>query len=329
MPDLRPQLFNGPADIPAETASALATNSRGLGMRDSLTALGWAGNPIGTICLALSTDGSRVANGWFSLWGALSAEPIEFAAIKLWDHTQRGTNIRISNITGQQFQFSSGRLQSDYADGTAFEVSAAKAGQDVPPAEWPSCGIGNMALRAIVHLDKTSNKTTNPTLKVTVLAVPLSATEMATLSERTLHPAWPGVKILEAKADLFPAASQSNWGCPMLPIIYTRDRDATITTTPSGHHLRFAIAEIMRTASLPTACVTRGAMNEKGQQALDDEDSLETRLPTITWPATERPLPDRGKTTTHLKCFPAYRTHRYEAVTNQTTIHNSNANCNK
>ena len=115
------------------------------------------------------------------------------------------------------------------------------------------------------------------------------------LSEWTLPPAWPGIKVLEGRADFFPAPDNATWGCPLLPLLYTNNRDATITTFPSGHRLRYAIAEIMRTATLPTACVTRGALHEKGQQALDNEEALETRLPSITWPTFERPLPDRGK----------------------------------
>ena len=108
-----PEFFRNPGDLPLELRQSLTTMSHSLGMKDTLIALGWLGEPVATVCLSLSTDGTRAANGWFSLWGCLSAEPVEFPATKLWENTQRGTSIRISNIQGQQFPFSSGQLQSE------------------------------------------------------------------------------------------------------------------------------------------------------------------------------------------------------------------------
>ncbi len=151
MPDLKPEFFRNPGDLPPELRQSLTTMSHGLGMKDTLIALCWRGESIATVCLSLSTDGSRAANGWFSLWGPLSIEPVEFAATKLWENTQRGTTIHIYNITGQQFPFSSGQLQSEYTDIDSFEVKVTKGGQEVPPNEWAACGVGHLALRAFAH----------------------------------------------------------------------------------------------------------------------------------------------------------------------------------
>ncbi len=295
MPDLSPVFFAGPSDLPSAWRQKLSTSSHGLGLRDTLTDLGWRGEAIAAICLNLSADGSRVANGSFTTWGSLSENPIEFQANKLWEGTPRGTTIKIDNLQGQSFRFNSGQLQSDYLDQDQISMTVLRAGQEVNAPERPSIGVGNMALRAIAHLDKSSNRNSKPVVKITILAVPLSADEMAALSERTQHPAWPGIRILECKANLFPSPAETQWGCPIWPLIITRDRDATLSTTPSGQHLRHAIAEIMRTAALPTACTSRGALNEKGQTTLDDPDDPEIRRPSITWPATERPAADRGK----------------------------------
>ena len=190
MPDLLPQFFSGTSDITTTTASSLSTNSSGLALRDTLTSLGWSGKSVATICLTLSTDGSRVTNGRFGLWGALSDDPVEFPASKLWDNTQRGITIKLANISGQQFRFSSGQLQSDYADSDTFEVSAFQGGLEIPPQDWPNSGIGNLALRAIVHLDKTSNRLAQPICKVTILAVPLNANELTNLSESVVCEPW-------------------------------------------------------------------------------------------------------------------------------------------
>ncbi len=295
MPDLKQTFFANPAELSSAQIQTLSSTSQGLGLRDTLTAMGWQGNPIGTICLHLSPDGTRAASGRFGLWGVLSIDQIEFQASKLWENTPRGLTVRISDMQGQQFQFNNGQLQSDYTDGDSFNITVTKGGQEIPSAEWAANGIGNMSLRAFAHLDKSSNRLNNPLLKVTVLAVPLSADELAALSDRTQHPAWPGLRILECQANLFPSADSQSWGCPILPLLLTGARGATTNAVPSAAHLRFAIAEIMRSAALPTACASRGSLHDKGQEALDSDEDPEVRRPTITWTATQRQGTDRGK----------------------------------
>ena len=294
MPDLKAGFFEGNPVITPEWINRLSSTTAGLGLRDALSSLGWKGESVATISLLTSPDGTRVTNGVFNLWGTLSAETIEFQASKLWEGTHRNTTIRIQNLQGQAFRFSSGQLQSDYLDSEHFEISVTRAGQDIAAADWAANGVGHIALRAIAHIDKTANRADWPLLKVTILAVPLSADEIAALSERTHHPAWPGIRVLECRADLFPRPTEAQWGCPIWPFICTRNREANINTIPSPAHLQHAIAEMMRTAALPTACGSRGALNEKGQAILDAGDDPEIRRPSITWPECERPPPDRG-----------------------------------
>ena len=281
-------------EIPTTTLTTLSTNASGPGMRDALTKLGWKGNLVATVCLSLSPDGSKPDKGGFNLWGPLSLEPIEFPASRLWEGPPRGTTVRIGNLRGQAFQFPNGHLQREYTDGAAVDAAIIKSGQQLPQEEWAANAVGNFALRAFAHLDKNSNRRANPLLKVTVLAVPLSPGQMTELSDRTQHPSWPGLKVLETQAELFPAASNVKWGCPILPILQTRDREATSNSYPTAAWLRYSIASIFRTAALPTACVTRGALNEKGQQMLDQEEEPEVRHPTISWPAADQPALDRG-----------------------------------
>ena len=133
MPDLKAQFFTGNKEIPVTWCNNLSTPSIGLGLRDTLTKLGWRGESIATVCLTLTPDGSRLANGFFGLWGTLSADPIEFPASKLWDGTQRGSSIRITNLQGQLFKFASGHLQSDYLDHDKFEMEVIRGNQISPP----------------------------------------------------------------------------------------------------------------------------------------------------------------------------------------------------
>ncbi len=296
MPELKQQFFQGKGDIPATWRARLSTASYGLGLRDTLTRLGWDGQPCATVCLVLSADGLRVTNGNFALWGNLSEEPIEVQTSKLWEGTQRGTTMHIRGLTGQAFMFNGGLLQSEFLDSDKFEVAFSKGGQAILPQDWTANNIGNISLRAIAHLDKTSNRASKPKIKYTIIAVPMSADALIDLSERTQHVSWPGIKILEGTAEFFPADETNHWGAPFFPLLCRRDRPEDSPSCPPGDHLRFAIAEIMRSAALPTACVTRGAMNEKGQEILDADEDPEPRGPSVTWPPVERPPPDRGKT---------------------------------
>jgi len=298
MPDLKQQFFNGSGEIPPDILAKLLSPATGIGLIDTLNAWQWQGNvPAAAICLSTSTDGTRVQGGAFSLWGDLSASPVEFPASKLWEGTSRGTTVTIRNLTGQTFTFAGGQLHSDYVDADDCDVTFSKGGQPILPADWESAGVGPFALRAFTHVDKTSNKSDDLRIKFTVLAFPDCSEALEQLSERTQHPTWPGIKILEGSARFFrPLPTGLAWGAPLLPFICTRDRSPTATATPPADHLRFAIAEIMRTAALPTACTTRGALNLKGQQLLDAAEDPELRGPTVTWPPVERPAPDLGKT---------------------------------
>jgi len=295
MPDLKAQFFTGGGDIPGEWATKLQTASMGLGLRDTLTALQWDGSPSAVTTLVTSADGTRVNGGAFSLWGLLSQETVEFPASKLWEGTSRNTTIQIRNIEGQAFTFSGGQLHSEHVDMDTFEFTIKRGNNTVLPADWAAAGIGEFSLRCFAHVDKTSNKQQHPLIKFTVLAAPLSCAALRELSEHTDHPAWPGIKVLEGNAQLFPRPpSDVSWGAPVFPIICTRDRAATSTVIPGGDQLRFALAEIMRTATVPTACTARGALNLKGQQILDTDEEPETRGPTTTWPPVDRPAPDQG-----------------------------------
>jgi len=295
MPDLKAQFFAGSGDIPSDWADRLQTPSIGLGLRDKLTALHWDGSAAAVISLVTSTDGARVTGGSFSLWGPLSADTIEFPASKLWEGTERTAKIQIRNLMGQAFTFSGGMLHSEYIDMDTVEFGFSRNNQPVLPADWSNAGFGEFALRCFAHIDKTSNKQTAPRVKFTVLAAPLSCNGLNELSELTDHAAWPGIKILEGTADLFPRPpSDALWGAPIFPIICTRDRATGCTAIPSGPHLRFAIAEIMRSATVPTACTARGALNQRGQLYLDGAAEPELRGPTTTWPPVDRPAPDQG-----------------------------------
>jgi len=295
MPELRAQYFSGPTEIPADMLSRLTIASPTQGILDALARDNWNGSPVATVTISTSADGSRPTDGRFSLWGDLAGANIDIPAVKLWDQVAKGTTLHIRNMVGQHFNFISGQLHSEFADQLPFEVSYSRAGNPVLPQDWQTEGIGDLSFRTICHLSKGSNRTPPPRIKFTVLANPMSPRALAEIADRTQHVSWPGIRILEGTAALWPATPPNTWAAPILPFLDIRDRQPGINTTPPGGHLLFAVAEMMRTAALPTACTTLQVLNSKGQELLDADDDPETRGPSITWPPAERPPPDTGK----------------------------------
>jgi len=296
MPDLKDCFFEGDGDLPDNRRRFLTTPSAGTGLRPILEAYGWDGGRIATICLSTTNDGTRVSSATFAVWGPLSADNIEVPATKLWEGVPRGTNLHIRNLQGELFRFSGGLLQSEHLDSVKVEHSFSKGGNPILPADWEANNLGPFTLRLFAYVDKTANKHQHsPHIKLTVLVTPGTAEQLATLSERTQHPTWPGIRILEAQADLFPQPDAAErWGCPILPFICVRERADDCDAVPPGNHLRFAIAEVFRTVALPTACASVAAMLLKGNDILEAEGDPERRLPTITWPAHERPSFEQG-----------------------------------
>jgi len=294
MPELKNNFFTGGGDLPPELLKQLSALSPGDGVLDTLRALNWDGSPVATVCLTISPDGTRVASGAFAICGTLSQQTITLPAGKLWEGVARGTTLRIRNLQGHNFRFSGGLLHSEYLDSNELDCAFSKGDQPILPAEWEENNVGEFTLRMVAHVDKASNKNISPAIKYTVLATPGSADELTNLSDRDHHVSWPGIKILEGSTQLFPLPQNNPWGCPVLPIICTRDRAEGVTAFPSGQHLRFAIAEIFRTAALPTACTTRGALHEKAREMMEADEDPEVRPPVITWPAAERPPIEQG-----------------------------------
>jgi len=295
MPDLRGQFFAGPAALSEDTLARLTIASPIQGVLDALANSNWNGAPVATVTINTSVDGTRTTDGRFALWGDLAGGDINIPAVKLWEGVPKGTTLQVANLVGQQFTFPSGQLNSEFASQLPFDVSYARAGAPINQRNWATEGIGELSFRAVCHLDKSSNRSPPPKIKYTILASPMSPLELAELADRTQHVAWPGIKILEGTAALWPAPDNDGWAAPVYPFIGIRDRQPGTTATPPVNHLLFALAEIMRTAALPTACTTLEALNTKCQEMLEADDDPETRGPTITWPPVERPAPDIGK----------------------------------
>jgi hypothetical protein len=297
MPDLDEACFRGSGDIPVDIAGKLIT--AGIGDNDSrtLTQLGWEGQTIGYVGLVLTPDGAGVSRAQFCLRGKLTENTVIFQAAKLWEKVAKDVTVNIEPMDGQCFRFLSGTLFSDYAPQEAFKISYYKADQKIRAGEEHRHNIGKLCFRLFCHLDKTSNarQGQGPHWKLTTLAFPHAVEELEEETQLTMHPSWPGIKILEGKAGFFPRAETVLWGCPIFPLLSAENRAAAVNSIPSGAVLRAAIAGLCSTAALPTACTTRPAALKKKQEIITSPPAQQGREPTVKWPSMTMPPATEGR----------------------------------
>jgi len=296
MPLLAEKWFRNPTNIPLATARALAAGGYGAALSTTLRRCGWQSNRGAGIVAELSPDNKHVARAQFFIQGILSEQPGTVAANKLWERADKAVNLSITFPPGDAFSFASGTLASEYLHSDEVKIACSKNGAVVLPTDYDAHGIGDFSLRLVAYLDRTSNGAQGPRAKYTVLGFPASEDSMRDTSDLAVDVGWPGVKLLEGTADFTPLPAQEGWGCPFLPILMPGADLDTAPNVPSGAELRFAMAKVMATARLATPCTSAASMSKKWQKLVQDPNSLEDRLPSISWPEPVDPPPaDQGR----------------------------------
>jgi hypothetical protein len=276
----------------------VAENLEVLGFGRPLNAVlgknGWDGKAAAGIGLELSGDNRAVRAGQFFLRGPLSVEPGQIQACKLWEQAAKDLLVTFNFPHGGEFDFSGGSLASEYLDGDSVKIFVQKGEQRIQPGDWQQAGITPFTLRLVAYLDKLSNKN-EPKIQFNLLFFPASKSQMEELSDAVQGPAWPGIKIHEGHAELFPRAPRNGWGCPIYPVMCTGARFETAPNLPPGKDLRYVIAKIMATARLPVPCVNHNTMRRKWIQIQEDPEAYEERTPAVTWPTPAEPVQRTGQ----------------------------------
>ena len=295
MPELASKFFRGAADIPANRAADLVTFGDGGAINDTLTPLGWEGQVVGAVVLNISVDGSTVTSGQFLMRGELAKEIIKVKVDKLWEKSGKDVVLGFTMPRAEEFVFPSGQMSSEYMASTNVKFAFTRGEMVIPETSWAEEKLGNFSLRIICHLGKTSNGTSGPHLKYTVLMFPYSPAELEELSDMTQSTSWPGIRVLEGQCGFFPNAPEGQWGAPFFPLLGIRDKATNTGQWPSGEWLRYTLAEVMRSAATPTVCVSLAGLKKQVKAMLKDRSLAEEREPIITWPETARPEGFEGK----------------------------------
>ena len=300
------KFFTGDGDLPADVRQQITVDDFHESVETALRSAGWEGQLVSTVGLTVSADGLLVQNARFCMRGALHDEAIVIKASQIWEGASKEMSLHLTLPDSGAFQFNGGELCSDYLAQALVKFSFVRDGnQVVLPTEWEANKLGRFSLRLMAHLDKSSNGRVGPNFRISVLLFPLSVDELQELSGATQCAAWPGFRILEGKSELFPKAPLGTWGCPIFPLLNTRQRAAGCAALPSGAHLRHAIAELVRSAALPTACRSRTGLSKSMEEMAADPSLCEPRSPDIVWPEAPRPAANPGRPYTYIIVSPS------------------------
>lgn len=291
MPVLNKKWFGETGEFTQELARHVNTAGMGHPINLSLTNLGWKGQLVAGIGIELTPDNSHISRGEFFLRGVPTKDFVDINATDLWPTATEGTILSVMVPDTNMFRFSSGTLVSEYVHSEHYRFFFKRGSNTLVPSEWAAHNVGDTTIRAVVHLDKTSNSKAGPRAKTTFLIFPNSAEDMADLSDSTQSPAWPGFRVLETTCDFFPKVAE--WRDPICPLIIHGSDPTNAPNLPPGQEFRFHVAAIMKSAKRPTTCTNRKALHKQWTKALDDIEQLE-QDPTITWPTVIRHQPTIG-----------------------------------
>ena len=293
MTNLSEKFFTGDSEL--TNSDQLLTDGSGKSVTETLTALGWEGQLISAVILETAVDGESVTGSEFVVRGCISKEAIIVQASKIWTNCGKEVMIIVKVPTGEEFKFSGGSLASNYVDEKDLTFSISKAGAVIEEENWEAAGVGNLSLRLVAHLDKSSNGQKGPLMKLTVMIFPLSSEQLEKLSTATRNATWPGIKCMEEKCPFYPIDQTGSWGAPFRPLLNVNNRAYNSNRTPGAAHLRYALAALMRSAVVPEALNSGTSVQKRCKAILADPEAAAGKEPDITWPESSRPEADEGR----------------------------------
>jgi hypothetical protein len=298
------KFFRGNGDIPPDIAEKLIV--RNGSDREVLTRLGWEGQLVSYIGLALAGDGRSVTGARFGVQGKLANAPVSIQAAKLWQGVERDIQLTIELPEAAAYKFSGSSLVSDYLEQENTKYKLMRGRDRIARDSESEVGATGFCTRLFAYLDKSSNARNGPGphIKLQLLIFPSKVEQLEDLSEKTQAAGWPGIKLAEAKADFFPKAQAGTWGAPVFPLLLTGERAASVRDVPAGDKLRFAMAALMRTAVVPVSCASRRSLDSKCQEALDGGEDPDGKKPSICWPDVREPAGERGREISNFIIFP-------------------------
>jgi len=296
MAPLEGRWFEGGGGIPVPITTNLVVASFGYPVAATLGQNGWDGKLMAGIGLELAPDNSSVTRGQVIMRGSLYTDTATIQASKLWETADKEVLVDITFPNAAEFDFAAGRMHNEYLTSEGIRVVASKEGRPILPTDWGKFGIKHFCLRLFLNVAKPSVFTNmKPGVKFTMLFFPHTVAEMSEWTDLVQEAGWPGVKILEGEAQLFPQAPAGAWGCPIYPLICPGSRLAQQPTLPPPAEMRHVIGRIIDTARQPNAYASHATLKRKWGKIIADPEEYQEREPLVTWPQAPEPTTNSGK----------------------------------
>jgi len=253
----------------------------------------WRGKVTAAIGLALSPDNLRVDWGMFLLRGDMELKDKKMAANHIWAGANKDIVVTIMFPKADVFKFNDGGLWSDPVDASQvphsfYDSTEGRGARALVATDDRLAGTeAGFCIRAVGQISSLSSASRGVTLRVAIMLYPSSMTDMGEIVH-SKSPGWPGLKIGEVFAPLYPRPT-APWCCPVLPFIKPTQQFEEDDVMPTSDKLREAIFGIMRSAKIHEGLKCGQDVLNKWAQINTNPRLMMDKTPSITWPELAAP----------------------------------------
>lgn len=249
---------------------------------------GWKGKLAGGIGQALTPDNLRVNWGTFFLKGEMDIKDKKMPATNIWPAANKDTYITITFPKGDVFKFNEGGLWSDLVSEnqiphTFHDNSEGRGARPLVATDNRLEGTeAGFCMRAVGQISSLSSATKGVMIRIAIMLFPSNITDM-TAMEQSKFAGWPGMKVAEVFAPLYPRPTET-WGCPVLPFVQPTHEFQADDVMPASGRLKEAIFSIMRNVRIHDGLKCGLDVTTKWEQITRNPKVLMDKPPSISWP---------------------------------------------
>ena len=256
----------------------------------------WKKEPVFLVGLTLSQDNENIENATALLQGFLWPEGKELSANNFW-HFDKELVMTFEKIDLEKFEFdgcNTSRLLSHTL--LDYSVKVKGADQALSDSELKSLGFPGFCLRVFCHAISTTS------VKVELLLYPLERDTLLKENGLAVNYYFPGVTVEKFEVELGIQRDElldNNYGCPILPVIKTKEPIRSNSKVPGREEITHAIGTLLRATRAPDGKSSYTTMLKSwGQLKKHGESKLKRPVyDDWIWPKPKEPSRQTG---THL-----------------------------
>ena len=256
----------------------------------------WNREPVFMVGLTLTLDNTKIESATPLLQGDFWPEGKEFDASTFWTLQKSDLLLCFNKIDLAKFEFED-VITSKLLDHTHLDYSIKYKSDNsiVNPDDLKAWGYPGFCLRAFCHPISTTS------VKVAMLLYPLERETLMKEHNLAPHYYFPGVTAERVEIELGIQRDElldNNYGCPILPVVRSREPIRSNSKVPSRQEIVYAIGSLLRATRAPDAKSSHSTLLKAwGQLKKHGESKL--KKPVYDWEWIKPPVP-APQTGTHL-----------------------------